>query len=133
MAAARAWVAGQLDADQPIAIEEPEAIADARRWGAGADEIAGLRQHLLAPGAGGVAVWRSNAPAVAAFLVAGTQWRTALDVVDGRVRMVWIGLDYAGAKISIEQSGMVLTADNWTGVRIIEAAARDALNGDVVH
>ncbi len=133
MAAARAWAAGSLDAATPRSFEDDEVLADARRFGASAAELAGLRQILLAGQADALSVWADNAPVVAAFVVTATQWRTALDLVDGRMRLVWIGLDYAGAKVSIEQSGMTISPALWTGLRIMEAAARDALNGDRVH
>ncbi len=123
-------MAGQLIAAEPNSKQEPEAIADARRFGADEGQLAELRLHLVGPAFAPVRVWRSNIEAVLAFVMAGTQWRTTLDLVGQSLRLRWIGLDYAGAKIGIEGSGLTLTPRLWTGLRIMEAAARDALNGD---
>jgi len=129
MTAARAWAAGTLVAASPN--HESEAMADARQWGASASELEGLGQ-LLSQGPVQPKIWLHNVAVVTAFCLAGTQWRTGLDLVDGRVRMVWIGLDYAGAQIAIEQGGKTITPELWTGLRIMEQAARNVFNGETV-
>lgn len=73
-------------------------------------------------------VWPDNRPAVAAFLAASSQWRTAVAMEDGRLRTLWIGLDYAGAAVAWAACG-IAPAAAFGGLRIMEAAARDALNG----
>lgn len=69
-------------------------------------------------------VWPENVATVEAFLVCGTQWRAAAGVE----RLVFLGLDYAGAKVAIEAAGMTLDPKLFNGLRAMEIAARDALN-----
>ncbi len=70
-------------------------------------------------------IWADNMPVVEAFLAAASQWRTA---GGGFGPLVWLGLDYAGAVAGIAAAGIVLTPELWSGVRMMEGAARDALN-----
>jgi hypothetical protein len=42
---------------------------------------------------------------------------------------VWIGLDYAAVKAGADMAGSQIAPDDFAGLRIMEAAARDALNG----
>lgn len=44
-------------------------------------------------------------------------------------RVVYLGLDYTGARAGIEASGIAITPALWADVCIMEAAARAALNG----
>jgi len=78
-----------------------------------------------APAGSDDGVWPDNVPAVLAFLAAATQWRTGT----AGDRLVWIGLDYAGARAGIEAAGLRLDPAVWEGLRVMEAEARDALNG----
>lgn len=73
-------------------------------------------------------VWPDNRAAVDAFLAASSQWRTAVAMEDGRLRTLWIGLDYAGAAVAWSACG-IAPAAAFGGLRIMEATARDALNG----
>lgn len=41
----------------------------------------------------------------------------------------WMGLDYSAAKAGLELSGIEVTPALWAGLRTMERAARDALNG----
>lgn len=61
-----------------------------------------------------------------------TQWR-AVPVGGGMapVRVYWMGLDYGGAAAGLAAAGIVLTPALWAGLRIMETAARNALNGIV--
>lgn len=43
--------------------------------------------------------------------------------------LVFLGLDYAGARIGIEAAGIAITPELWAGLRIMERAAARALNG----
>jgi len=110
--------------------QEPEAVADARRFGASEAELDAIRARLTprAPTDGYAGIWRENLPVVKAFAAAGTQWRTA-PIFDGRgARVIFIGLDYAGARTAMELSGIEITADLWRGVQVMEAAALAELN-----
>lgn len=126
MAAARAWAAGTLAADRH---KEPEALADARRWGFDEAALAGLLEEL-----GGAvedfAVWAANVPAVNAFLAVASQWRTALEPVEGGFRTFWVGLDYAGAKVALDNLEIAMTPRIWADLAVLEDAARAALNGE---
>lgn len=75
-------------------------------------------------------VWPDNVGAVAAFIAAETQWRVT-SISGGMLpgRLFYLGLSYAGARVGIEAAGIELTPDIWSGVRVMEAAAREALNG----
>lgn len=83
-----------------------------------------VRRRLAPPAAVGT-VWRQNAQSVAAFLAASTQWRCA----HGARGLVFLGLDYAGARIGITERGIEVTPALWADLGIMEVAARDALNG----
>ncbi|TNJ40504.1 hypothetical protein FGE21_17935 [Phaeobacter sp. B1627] len=71
------------------------------------------------------AIWRCNLPSLSAFLAVQTQWR-ALAQADGS--RFWIGLDYATVEPTLRLEGLDLTPAEWIGFRIIEDAARTALN-----
>jgi len=126
MAAARAWAAGTLAADRQ---KEPEALADARRWGFDEEAIAGLLEEL-GVAAVDFAVWAVNVPAVNAFLAVASQWRTALEPVEGGFRTYWVGLDYAGAGVALDKLEIAVTPRIWADLSVMELAARAALNGE---
>jgi Phage related hypothetical protein (DUF1799) len=104
-------------------------VTDARREGASDEELAAIRQWL-APASAPFEVWPENAPAVAAFLSACSQWRVATLSNMERARIVYLGLDYAGARIAIEAAGIAITPQLWADLCVMEAAACAALNGD---
>lgn len=54
-----------------------------------------------------------------------TQWRVLAQADGSRF---WVGLDYAAAEPALRLSGLDLTPADWLGLRIIEDAARCALN-----
>jgi hypothetical protein len=105
-------------------------VQDARLFGLSEEAVDLIRQALAVPAGGQCEVWAENVEIVEAFLAASTQWRTA-PIGGGLapIGMVWIGLDYAGARVGIEQAGFTITPELWDGVRVMEVAARDALNG----
>lgn len=78
----------------------------------------------------GFEVWPDNWAIVEAFFAISTQWRV---VPRGGgmepVTHYWIGLDYAGVAAGLAGAGIAADADLWAGLRTMEGAARNALNG----
>lgn len=74
----------------------------------------------------GFAVWPDNMPIVDAWLIVCSQWR-ATAMANGQV--LWLGLDYASAKVALDGAGVTLTVDQWAGLRLMERIAAAALNG----
>lgn len=134
MAAARAWVEGSLvepSMAASAADHGEEAIADARRWGMANADIQALKAALASrrPGGSFHGVWPDNREVVDAFLAVASQWRTAVAFDEGRMRTLWIGLDYAGAAVAWAARGIELTAERLAGIQVMEMTARRALNG----
>lgn len=73
-----------------------------------------------------IEVWPENRAAVEAFLSVSTQWRLC-PRADGSV--YWQGLDYAGVAAGLRGAGIRSRPALWNDLRIMEAAARDRLNG----
>jgi hypothetical protein len=73
-----------------------------------------------------IEVWPENRAAVEAFLSVSTHWR-AIARADGSV--YWQGLDYAGVAAGLRGSGIRVRPPLWNDLRVMEAAARDRLNG----
>ena len=71
-------------------------------------------------------LWACHLPAFQALLAADTQWRAASVGMGG---LVFLGLDYTAAKISIDMHGLALTAEQWKDFRSIESAATALRNG----
>ena len=94
-------------------------------------EVEALKAILATGRAGGTfrGVWPDNRSVVDAFLAGASQWRTAVTIEEGRLRTMWIGLDYAGAAVAWSARGIELTTERLAGVQTMEMAARDALNG----
>lgn len=70
-----------------------------------------------------VEIWPWQQDVVDAFYLVSTQWRwitgaTPLGAVTSRMA----GLDYAAAEVAWRLSGITLSADDFEGVRIMEAA-----------
>lgn len=93
-------------------------MADARRWGIDLDDALDRADE---------GVWPDHAAAVEAFLAVETQWRW---VGGGMGGLMAIGLDYAGVQAGLALAGVEMTPDLWAQVRLIEAGAAAALNGD---
>ncbi|WP_303048834.1 DUF1799 domain-containing protein [Phaeobacter sp. HF9A] len=70
-------------------------------------------------------IWRCNLTALCAFLSAQTQWRVLAQADGSRF---WVGLDYSAVDCALRLEGLELTPADWLGLRIIEDAARSALN-----
>jgi len=73
-------------------------------------------------------VWPENWSAVKAFLSVSTQWN-AIGRMDGSV--YWQGLDYAGAERGFAMAEIAIDAALWADIRLMEAAARNRLNGSM--
>lgn len=72
------------------------------------------------------ALWVAHLPPLNAFLAVSNQWRWATMGKGARVT----GLDYAGVQAGLELAGITPTPDQWADFRVIERAAKAALNGD---
>lgn len=93
--------------------------------------LAALRDMLDAPGThgDGDTVWAENWPTVEAFLAVSSQWRVvAIGGGMAPAMPVYIGLDYAAARVGLDAAGIAVTPELWTGLRVMEAAACSALN-----
>jgi len=101
-----------------------EAIEDAHAFGFPAEVIEQLQQS--GGPAGKIKIWPANWPIVQAFTAIATQWRTAPMGLGG---YRYLGLDYAAAKAGLDLAGITLAADQWKGVRMMERAATEHLNG----
>lgn len=75
----------------------------------------------------GFPVWPDNMAVTDAWLVVCTQWN-ATSMVDGR--MYFHGLNYTGAGEGLNRAEVVLTADQWAGLRMMERIAAAVLNGN---
>lgn len=73
-------------------------------------------------------VWPENWEALCAFLSVSTQWRV-VPVMGGPT--YWQGPDYAGVTAGLARAEIATTPAMWTDLQVIEAAARNALNGQV--
>lgn len=73
-----------------------------------------------------IGIWPTNWTIVKAWLAIATQWR-AVPLASGAV--YWMGLDYAGVEAGLRAAEITLTPSEWSGLRLMEAEARSALNG----
>ena len=71
-------------------------------------------------------VWPENWPALCAFLSVATQWRV-VPRIDGTT--YWQGLDYASVDVGLTRAEVPTDAALWADLRVMEAAARNRLNG----
>lgn len=71
-------------------------------------------------------IWPENWDIVNAFLAVSTQWR-AVPLADHRV--YFMGLDYTAVQAGFAWSQIALDPEQWAGLRLMERAARDAMNG----
>lgn len=60
------------------------------------------------------------------FVAAGTQWRVVAGMGGQRV----IGLDYNGLRAAGSFTGVPITPERFDEIRLIEAGALQAMNGD---
>ncbi|MBN8955731.1 MAG: DUF1799 domain-containing protein [Rhizobiales bacterium] len=75
-------------------------------------------------------MWPDNVEIVDAFLVVSSQFRFA-SIGGGLIpqRLICIGLDYTAVRAGLELAGIAITPEQWEGVRVMEIAAREAMNG----
>ena len=114
--AARVWATGGT-ADLNTAVADAEAQ--------GLPELA-ERLRRAASQQSGFKVWRRNWGTLLAFLAVSSQWKT---VATATGAVYWQGLDYTAALAGLNAEGFKVTPGLWKGVRVMERAARDALNG----
>jgi len=114
--AARVWATGG-------AADLGQAAGDADQFG-----IPELAERLRGAQAKdqGFGVWRENWDIVIAFLSVASQW-TVIPLASGAT--YWLGLDYKGVDVGLGRAEIELTPAQWRGLRTMETAARDALNG----
>lgn len=72
------------------------------------------------------AVFHQNMVIVNAFLTVASQWRI-ISLATGKA--YWQGLDYTAAKAGLDLAQIALTPAQWSGVQLMEEAARAVLNG----
>lgn len=72
-----------------------------------------------------VEVWPQNWPMVRAFAEVMTQWRV---VPVGTAGIIYVGLDYAGARAALALARIRPTPELWDGVRVMEREAMAVLN-----
>lgn len=68
-------------------------------------------------------IWPENAPTIRAWLSVASQWR-----VSGAV---YLGLDYAGVRAALDALAITVGPDLWSGLQVMEFAARDVLNAQL--
>ncbi|SFZ86005.1 Phage related hypothetical protein [Devosia enhydra] len=124
--AGRAWATGGLFVDD--AQSEPEAVADARRFGASEAQLAALTRKLTGREAED-GLWPQHVHAATAFCVIADQWRIGVEVRGGQSRTVWHSLDYGGAKALLDGMEFEMSASDWSAMATIAMGARNALNG----
>ncbi len=71
-------------------------------------------------------MWRENWDIVIAFLSVASQWQV-VPLASGAT--YWLGLNYSSVEIGLNRAAISLTPAQWGGLRTMETAARDALNG----
>jgi hypothetical protein len=71
-------------------------------------------------------LWACHLAPLNAFLAVGDQWRVASTAKGLR----FMGLDYTAAQAGLALAGISLGPDDWADLRVIERAAKAALNGD---
>ena len=100
--------------------------------GASAEEIAALEAKLAGEADDEFfEVWPENWDALSAFLSVSTQWRMVAVVTQLGGQTYYQGLDYAGVEAGLRGAAIATTPALWADLRVIEAAARNALNGQV--
>jgi hypothetical protein len=114
--AARHWAAGGKR-------DYSNAVKEAREFGLPEEAVAELEAASVDDG---FEVWPENWEALEAFLAVSTQWR-AIGRADGSV--YWQGLDYAAVAAGLNGLGFATTPQIWADLKVMEAAARNRLNG----
>lgn len=102
-------------------------MAELELWGAPAEVIAAQEQPENEAGEA-IEVWPENWDIVVAFLAIATQWRVVSLTTLASVRLYYIGLDYAAARMGLAAERIRVTPGLWAGIRIMECTAREVLN-----
>jgi hypothetical protein len=94
-------------------------------------DVAAITRTAISAQAAEEGIWPDNVATVEAFLAVETQWRWTTVGGGGfaPARMLAIGLDYAGVLAGLLASGITHTPALFAGIRLMEAEAREALNG----
>ncbi|NOR63758.1 MAG: hypothetical protein GQ535_14855 [Rhodobacteraceae bacterium] len=95
-------------------------LEDLKRWKAPQEVIDAYTPEEAAD----YVVWEGHWKTVWAFLNVCTQWRVAV----GMGGMLRLGFDYAGVRAGLKLARIKLKPREWDELRIMEAAAREALN-----
>lgn len=75
-------------------------------------------------------VWEQNWETVLAFLAVSTQWRSVpFGGGMAPMQVIYQGLDYTAVRAGLEGFGFEATPALWRGLHVMEAAARNVLNG----
>ncbi|MFD1342879.1 DUF1799 domain-containing protein [Litorisediminicola beolgyonensis] len=113
--AGRAWATGAAGPAE----DSDGALADARRWGLDLS-IEDLRPES------DDGLWPEHLAAFEAFLEVASQWRI---IPRQAAAPYYAGLDFGAAEAGLRLAGVTVTPELWAQVRVIESAARAALNG----
>ena len=70
-------------------------------------------------------LWRWHVPALQAFMAVRHQWRTAVTPMGLR----YLGLDHTAVAAGLTLAGITVTPEVCADEQMIEAGARDVLNG----
>lgn len=75
-----------------------------------------------------VEIWDDHVPAWRAWCAVSGQMRTMPLSTMESARIVFLGLDYAAAKVGLDLAGIEIGPEIWDEVRTIEGAAIEELN-----
>lgn len=80
---------------------------------------------LVLSGEESFGLWAEHEPAWSAWCAVSSQWRVAVGGLGGAV---WLGLDFAAARVGLDLAGLQVSPQVWTEMRLIEAGAQEELN-----
>lgn len=104
-------------------------MREAREFGIPEEQIAQIERNS---DGGDFEIWADNWAALEAFLFVSTQWNVVQQ--DGGMapgRTLYVGLNYACIAAGLCGAGIEASPEIWRGLRVMEAAARNTLNGIV--
>jgi hypothetical protein len=104
-------------------------MREAREFGIPEEHVAQIEQGSET---GDFEVWAENWATLEAFLFVSTQWSVVHQTAGmAPGRTTYIGLNYACVAAGLSGAGIEASPDIWRGLRVMEAAARNTLNGIV--